>query len=136
MSLTLWGEYLRYGLKVEDSKVQFVPPEFMRQCLVADKYLAKGMVEALLEKERVDEAEIEHAEEVMNRHQMRASLLNKWGENEALVVCMHDEASGRCGLLVERKMPRTSRYYEGGAVVNEGLAKQVALLRKMRDGDR
>ena len=99
---------MSYGLKVEDSKVQFVPPEFMRQCLVADKHLAKGMVDALLEKESVDEAEIEHAEEVMNRHQMRASLLNKWGENEALVVCMHDEASGRCGLLVERKMPRAS----------------------------
>ena len=123
-------------MKVEDSKVQFVPPEFMRQCLVADKYLVKGMVDALLEKEIVDEAELANAEEVMNRHEMRAKLLNKWWVgNEALVVCMRDEASGRCGLLVERKMPRTSRYYEGGAVVNEGLAKQVALLRKMLEGE-
>ena len=44
---------------------------------------------------------------------------------------MYDEASHRCGLLVERKAPRTSGYYEGNQVVSNGLAKQVALLRKM-----
>ena len=134
--LTLWCEYLRYGFNAEDLKVKFVPPEFMRRCLLADDILVSKDLEERIAaaKRNGDEGEeyLAKLEKEMDSHEARTKLLKRWWEaNETLIVCMYDEASHRCGLLVERKAPRTSRYYEGGQVVSKGLAKQVALLRKM-----
>ena len=62
--LTLWCEYLRYGFNAEDLKVKFVPPEFMRRCLLADDILNDEGLEERVEnaKHNGDEGEVYMAE--------------------------------------------------------------------------
>ena len=115
LSLSMWGEYVPLGLRTyEDAcKIKFVQPAFVQA--FEDGLEVMKRAEAI-EFEDLDDDEVTQLEDQVQRQEMRHKLLTDWwGQNDLLLVCMCDEASGSVGLLALRKTPPSVRYYEASA---------------------
>ena len=120
--LTLWGEYVPIGLRLEERKFKFVPPAFV-------KAFEDG--HAMMKRAEAGEFRSTFAdlEDQAQRQQVRQTLLTEWWDkNEVLLVCMCDEASGTSALLALRKTPISARYYEAGAEGRGAISRQILLM--------
>ena len=122
MNLTMWGEYMHVGMRVEEPKFKFVQPAFVR-ALEEGAELTKQAVEGDFA------VTFPEPEERARRQTARHRLLQEWwGEHEVLLVCCCDDVSGCSGLLALRKTPFSARYYEAGAFGREAIKKQMSLV--------
>jgi hypothetical protein len=115
LSLSLWGEYVPIGLRTyEDAcKIKFVQPAFVQA--FEDGHEVMKRAEAI-QFDDLDDNEVTQLEDQVQRQEMRHKLLTDWwSQNDVLLVCMCDEASGSVGLLALRKTPPSVRYYEASA---------------------
>ena len=107
LSVTMWGEYVPIGLRLEEHPpYHFVQPAFVSALEAGDGLLRKvGAGDSSLSFAAV--------EEESNRQDARLKLLQDWwGQHEVLLVCSCDEASNSAALLVLRKNPFSMRFYE------------------------
>ena len=100
------GEYLPICLRYsEECKCKFVPPAFAQAFEVGHATILRAEAGEF----SISFAELENQ---VQRQEFRQNLLKEWwGQNEVLLVCMCDEASGSAGLLALRKTPMSVRYY-------------------------
>ena len=115
VSLTLWGEYVPIALRLneEDCKIKFVPPAFVKAFQEGHQMMKHAEA---LRFDDLEDQEVDDLEDQVHRQEMRHKLLTEWWrQNEVLLVCMCDEASGSSALLALRKTPMSVRYYEAPA---------------------
>ena len=107
VSLTMWGEYMEIGLRLDEGRpYKFVSPFFVK---------AFEDVFDLMQKAEAGEFSLNFAEleEQSHLQDVRGKLLQDWwDQHEVLLVCLCDEASGCSGLLALRKTPVSVRFYE------------------------
>ena len=116
--LTMWGEYLPYGLGLDEGcKCKFVQPAFVKALGDADELQA------------FEDLNLDEVADFDKRQRLRYDLLEGWWvQNEVLLVCVCDEASASSALLAVRKTPPSLRYYEAGARGNEAMTKHLRLV--------
>ena len=114
VSLTAWGEYLPLGLRYsEEGQCKFVPPAFVQA-------FEAGQATILRAEAGDFSMSFAELEDQAQRQEYRQKLLkNWWGQNEVLLVCMCDEASGSVGLLALRTTPMSVRFYLAPATTNK-----------------
>jgi hypothetical protein len=129
VSLTAWGEYLPLGLRYSaECQCKFVPPAFVQAFEAGQATILRAAAGEF----SMSFAELE---DQAQRQEYRQKLLkNWWGQNEVLLVCMCDEASGAAGLLALRTTPMSVRYYLAGAEVSEAISRQASLILGQLDG--
>jgi len=108
--LTLWAEFLPIGLRRDEGcKCKFIPPAFVKACEEAHEVIQRASAGDF-------SVSFEDLEDYAQRQELRQKLLREWwAQNEVLLVCMCDEATGTSSLLALRKTPMSVRYYEAPA---------------------
>ena len=133
VSLTMWGEYVGIGLRLdEEIPYKFVSP-FFAEALQFGADLAEAV--AAGEEQLKELLSFGEIEDQSRRQNVRTRLLREWwSKHEVLLVCIVDKASGSLGLLAVRKEPVSVRFYEVGAARGEAIAKQASLVLRILEG--